>query len=47
MIKLGLVLQKTQALFRGTKKAENWHSFADDMIMGMCYNCIVSKCNRY
>lgn len=27
-----------------TKLAENWHSFADDTIMTMCYNCIVHKC---
>ena len=37
---LGLVFN-TQAPFY---MAQNWHSFADDMIMGMCYNVIVNNC---
>lgn len=40
---LGLVLN-AQALFHGIKVAENWHGFADDMRMGMCYNGIVNNC---
>ena len=28
----------------GIKMAENWHSFADDTEMRMCYNGIVNNC---
>ena len=40
---LGLCVTRRPFL-HGTKMAENWHSFADDTIMIMCYNYIVQRC---
>ena len=39
-------LIKTAKSLCDSKLAQNWHSFADDKRMGMCYNCIVQNWAR-